>query len=316
MRGLVVLCLLLDLGVISSLKCHPALVGPAVPAFPFPGNEYARCSDFHFVAYGDMKASTGDIQGACLCRGDFSCISFSVGDRINNTTMSRLNSSLVVGGVCHFKMDMGDVQPANLSIFAGEELKGREDLKKRWKYSCDGDLNCLDPLIDVCYDYHISLEDQFNHYEQNIFIERKYDTVCNVRRVATNPSHDPLPSDVYFTKVSNGLLNNCQSWLSEGVDPEATFIIMITADMMDNSTGTPNITFSGGQFGAGLPENVIFYIPGNVMIIVKDTYLYGSIIAPDATLDQQSGTIKGFVIVGHVINVHQVDSLPCDLQPL
>jgi len=95
---------------------------------------------------------------------------------------------------------------------------------------------------------------------------------------------------------------NQVTWYTlENVNPEADFIITIS--------GTDDIVFNGEPFPAPAGR-VAFNIPGQRMV-VANTGVNGTILAPDATFFQTTGIVHGFVITGSVKNLRQINKLNC-----
>lgn len=287
-------------------KCVPELTADT-PDFATPTFTGFRASDFNVISFDSVVADTGDIQGRVAARNDLRFGNgFSVGDQLEVAERPPIDravrDSVVAGG--QIVWGSGAVYPdgsgnpfpgAAEGIFAGGRIQAPEYIEARRDGApCD---DCLDEAFDSIQEYYADVSSRFAEHATNVAVRLEHGSGLFLTGLAAAKSHNTR----YYVSISPADFNAASWWSASNTNVEAEFVITIT--------GTEDITFSGGEF-PGIPERVVWNIPGERTIFVQ-TEVVGSILAPQATVQQTGGVIKGFVVAQNVAHLLQVNKLTC-----
>jgi len=266
------------------------------PHLASPLSEYVT-SDFNLICFGNFnsKIGTGDIEGRAIVNGDMTLGNgFSIGYQIHtsgpNSTDETRPFSLVVGA--NLTWGSGALYPqgngvpypgAREDAFVGGTAHCPPYLEARVTGNCTGDgPNCLYYSFDIMYEYFRNVSANFSASPVNTQVTYQ-DSGAFVTTAEPNANR-------YYLQMDAAAFSGVLWWSFDNINPIAEFIITITGD--------EDVTFTGANFPA-LPAKTCFNIPGKKNINV-DTTANGSVLGPDATLNQVGGDEIGFVVIGSV----------------
>jgi fibro-slime domain-containing protein/choice-of-anchor A domain-containing protein len=264
--------------------------------------------NFNAISFDSFYVPTGDIQGRLAVRNSFkSTNGYSVGLEINSGGASAtdivLPYSFVVGGNAEF--DIGSIFPdgsnqAHFSpaeyAFVGGTFTAPPYLQSRRTGGPAPGL--LNPDFDNALLYYELLSTELAAVTPNTAWAIQYGGLT----ITCNDN-----SGAYYVSIDAASFTSANYYNAPiGCNLKGFFVITVTGG--DTTFGQSMQTFVQ-------PEYMLYNFPGKGRTITANNQPMGSILAPDSTLYQPSGTIVGNVVVGNVSHSLQINRLHCPAHP-
>jgi len=246
--------------------------------------------DYQVVSFGNFNGTTGDTEGRTAVR-DFLNVGngFSFGEKVQD--FERNPISLIVGrdGV----WGSGSLLPEDAWMWVGGNMDSPSYLLD-WKINsyCYG---CTDSFFDaakVCYDNKVT---EYSSQTPNGVAAIVPFTGGQLMLTCADST-----ATRYYFQIDTDVKNAANSYGMTNCNIYAQYVITLT--------GNSDVVFQGSEFPL-TAGGAIFIIPGVRTVTVK-VGVQGGIIAPDATLIQTGGVVKGKVVAANIPSVVQFN-VPC-----
>lgn len=245
-------------------------------------------SDYDVISFGNLKMRTGDVQGRAAVRGDASAVEdgVSFGDLLTDTEGSANPYTLVIGGSANILN--GEIFPSNSGLFVGGAFTGAANLRARILANCSS-AGCLNQYFDASKSYYNSLGAYIASHPSNVDYSIAFGTItlnctsnAQIKYVSIDASN--------FSKIIAYATNNCASG--------SLYVF--------NIAGNSDVVFDGTPFQQGSIYNILG--SGNVR---AQTFVFGSILAPNAKFNQPAGTVFGAIVAGDLEFLLQANTPDC-----
>jgi len=266
-----------------------------------PATYVANSAQFDVIAFNLFNATygTGDTEGSVLCKKFIVGNGFTVG--WGATFAAEGSYPLVVDGPAFF--GSGDVLPAGNDIYISGTFTAPSYLTSRRLPTGGSNLPQPSgygwaPLWSQAA-YYNSLPSDLSAQPQTVNWHVQYGTLH------ITGFSGSLNEGTYFINIPVATFNSINAYSYDAVIPTNGGALTI------NVVGTSGYTatFGGGQLPAGV-FTYINYNFNNAGTVIVNTGVYGSILAPTATVHQIGGVIWGKVVG---LNVHalQINKAIC-----
>jgi len=250
-------------------------------------NRNLRLVDYDVIVFGDLTATTGDIQGRAWVSGSVTLGSgFSFGQYLTN---SPADDWVLVAGSLNFQSGSFSDRRALVagSVNVPSYLTASVDTP------CT-DANCLNDITS-------SAQGCYNQAQSNL-ASLSDNVAVSVGQVVTLTCNSGTNTRNVFT-ISGSDLSAATSFQLSNCMANSQWII--------NVIGSDSVSFSGDVFPA-LAGNIIFNVQGSGRIINVSTGVNGAILAPSNRLTMDGGVIHGKVVVAsaQIVQINLVDCPP------
>jgi choice-of-anchor A domain-containing protein len=252
-------------------------------------------TDYQVISFGDFIAETGDIEGRLAARGEVKLGNgFAIGTQINSADQSS-PYSIIAGSLSWGSGSLSpDSAAAGLAFVAGN-YSVPAYLASKVNGTCGDNVSCLETLFDDAHSCYVDLQNELSGHVDNVDVSVTFSQL----KFSCNSSENR-----YYATITTDQMN-AATWygISSSCNINAQFVI--------NINGTGDVDFHGDGFPAN-PDNVVYNILGSGRVIDVHTAVNGAILAPNNSLNQTSGVIRGKVIVGDVVFALQINKPVCD----
>jgi len=246
-----------------------------------------RLADYDVIVFGDLSATTGDIQGRAWVSGSVTLgAGFSFGQYLIN---SPADDYVLVAGSLNFQSGSFSDRRALVagSVNVPSYLTASVDTP------CT-DASCLNDLTSSARGCYNQAQSNLASLSDNVAVTvgqvvgLSCNSGSNTRNVFTISGSD-------LSAATSFQLSNC----------------MANSQWVINVVGSDDVTFSGDAFPA-LAGNVIFNIQGSGRTINANTGVNGAILAPSNSLAMDGGVVHGKVVVAsaQIVQINLVDCPP------
>jgi len=268
-----------------------AIITNTCPVFDVDcnGNQFAAGAeslsflDYDVISFGDFHGVTGDVQGRVAVKGN---LNLGAGYSIGASLTDNAWYTLVVGGNAVW-LD-GALDPVGSQAYIGGSFTSNDQPLLDQKAPYSGSLDSAFTNSQACYSQESSLLATLGDNVDQLIVYGALTLTCQ-----------SWNQKVYYVTVDGSTINSINDWQTSGCSIEAEWIV--------NVVGTGDVTFNGNNFPS---TGVVYNIVGSRTINVQ-TSVAGSILAPNAILNQTGGTIYGKVVVASVANVLQINLSDC-----
>jgi len=249
----------------------------------------------------------------------------------NTLTPGERPYAVITGGT--FDYWTGNIYPHNENIFAGSGIPSicpngvtgtagkctPQYLVNRVRNHCDehdywselfglfappSQSNCLSWSFAKAYAYYKSVQTFWASHKANCISELRteWGGLTLIITAAVQNLHR------YYITIPQEVFNQLNNFQLLGFPEDAEFIVTLpfNSDVTITSKGKwPTLV---GAF----PGRVVFNIVSNHKVVISETRL-PSVLAPDATIVQESGRVEGFLIARNVPYVGTVYTVDCNL---
>jgi len=259
-------------------------------------NNFALCQFFKrtILAYDSIISNGGKIEGGIAAGND---IIFNGG--VEFIGINHLNQKYTIIAGRDLKWVAGNLNK-NVKIFVGRDILRNtpEHISEHVSENCfsdDGEYPCLDDLFSSQF---MELQKKSKLIiEKPINTASKLDgnvlTITGVNYPYSNSFYMDIPATQWNEK-SNIKLNNIK------IDAYSNIYITIS--------GKENVIFKENSFPYVrnmLPDQIIYNIPGNRLVFIRNTHLFGNILAPASDIIQENGLIEG-ALAGKKVTVSNI----------
>jgi choice-of-anchor A domain-containing protein len=288
-------------------------------------------SDFNLVAFGDVQqtsTSSGNaegirVDGRLAAMGSLRV--FTEGSIGHNTLTPGEHPFAVVTGD-DFSFYHGNIHPKTENIFVGGEVSipcnngesgecTPQYLVNRVRASCHdwfkGDIfgfpvpsNCLSLSFFKAYTYYKTVQTLWANHPLNCINELRTEW-GGVTLIVTAAVQNQKR---YYIRIPQDVFSKLNNFQLLGFPEDAEFVVTIDAsgDLTFDKVGKwPTLT---GAF----PGRVVYNVLTSGTITIRDSRL-PSLLAPDATIVQESGRVEGFLIARNVQSLGTVYNVDCNL---
>jgi len=263
------------------------------------GNEFTlqgrtmAWSQFDVISFGSLTANTGDTEGRTAVKDNFIVGNgFSVGHLITPAEYAESDVSLLVGR--DVTWGNGALYPLGAVSYVGGSFTGPDFLDLQYNTGCYG---CTDALFDqakTCYGDAVTTFST---------------TPVNTAAGFTGPIGGQLvitcnsyTETRYYIQVDGQTLSQTTSYsLDSTCNTNAQYVVSVT--------GNDDVTFIGLPFPQ-VAGGVVYVIPGE-RIIEIEIEVNGGILAPESTVVENGGVVKGKVVAGNIPTMIQFNR-PCE----
>jgi len=295
MRALILVLLLVTLSVFGAgpkppkppKHCFPLISD--TPEFKCHALKDYEYSDFNLIAFGELTAGTGDIQGRALAFEDSRLGNgFSIGDQLRHNDKPY---SACFADDLHW--GSGALDPAHSHMLVGKNFWGPSYLRSQVHDGSSFFIHLCRFELEL---YYSEISAKFALLHSNTEVEEKFHGLF----VTGDSKHD----DLYVINVSAEEFNDASWWSFANVNMKARFIINIFCFFKD-------ITIKGAA-PPGLPEHTVYNVVGIHNKVTVETVVAGTLLAPHSDIYQTGGVIEGYTI-GKDCHILQVNLPPhCD----
>jgi choice-of-anchor A domain-containing protein len=291
------------------------VVCPSDPTISFSasGPSYSF-ENFNLVSFDSFYAPSGDVEGRALIKNNLNLptgtYSFGYELRTGGSAAwdQSLPYSLVVGGNMHWAVG-GEVYPLNAAgdgypaaarenIYVGGSVTGGLDymVTRRTGGPCAG---CLNDDFANALAFYTMLSNSFDAVANNAAATLQWGGVqitCTDAASSSYSAHikaSALSGSTWFLPITT-------------CNPNAQFVLNIEMDIA-------SVKFQGDHLAFFQPEKILYNVPGTGKQVNVMTEVRGSLLAPGHSYYQpNSGVYKGNVIVGNVVQAHQINRIFCE----
>jgi choice-of-anchor A domain-containing protein len=269
-------------------------------------NQVVSFRDFDVVAFGNLYARGGDVEGRVAVRGNLDVDSFGVGFELwtINGPDNHVPYAVIVGGDATWGQGGGQVWPFGNNIdkhpaqrediFVGGNFNAPQYQLGRRTGDCGGHPGCLNQWFDAAQNCYTGISQAFAAAAPNADASIVYGGLkltCNTQT-----------ADRYTATVDATIFNQANYYFLDNCNFHAEWVI--------NIVGNGPVYFTGGSFPA-VAGGVLFNVPGTGRYLeVRSIGLNAHLLAPGNDLNQTSSVIVGKVVVRNYIELNQVNR-PC-----
>jgi len=267
-------------------------------------NKVVSFRDFDVVAFGNLYARSGDVEGRVAVQGNLDVDSFGIGFELwtINGPDNQLPYSLIVGGdasygngqVWPFGNNIDKNPSAKEDIFVGGNFQAPQYLQDRRTGSCGSNPGCLNSWFNGAKNCYTGFSDGFAATQPNVAASLSYGGLKLTCSSSSDKRYTATVVDTLFNQANYFFLDNCN----------------FNAEWVINIVGNGPVRFTGGSFPS-VAGGVIFNVPGTGRILeVSAIGLNGHLLAPNNDLNHTNSVIIGKVVVRNYLHLNQVNR-PC-----
>jgi len=299
------------------LSAPPPEPEPEVPLCPwfegrcsglnFPlNNKIASFRDYHVISFQDFNSFAADVEGRVATQRNLQVTGYSIGAELQTTVYENsLDYAMVVGNNADFSD--GSIFPdgsgtpypgARENIFVGGQFSSATpDYIQQRRPEPQGRCQtpgCLSPAFSAAFGCYKQFQAALAAATPN--------AVSSVQYGGLKIQCDSPTAERYTVRVNPDDLLQITYYWTENCNIQAQWVL--------NIVGTGNVNISGDNFPANPGAIVINFLGSGRRLNIANS-IFGSILAPENEIYQESGVIIGKIVAGNIARVKQVNIVHC-----